>query len=58
VAGKDYPRSWNEFLDWFGSEEACLAYLAGLRWRQGFVCPNCGVMAPASRASRGRDLSV
>ncbi|MDP3820090.1 MAG: IS1595 family transposase, partial [Burkholderiales bacterium] len=24
-AGKDYPRNWNEFLDWFGSEEACLA---------------------------------
>ena len=25
-AGKDYPRNWNEFLDWFGSEEACLGY--------------------------------
>ena len=56
VAGKDYPRNWNEFLDWFGSEEACLAYLEGLRWPQGFVCPNCGVMAAASRASRGRLL--
>jgi hypothetical protein len=22
-AGKDYPRSWNEFLDWLGSEDAC-----------------------------------
>ena len=21
-AGKDYLRNWNEFLDWFGSEEA------------------------------------
>src|SRR5450755_4697195 len=31
-AGKDYPRNWNEFLDWFASEEACLAYLEGLRW--------------------------
>jgi predicted RNA-binding Zn-ribbon protein involved in translation (DUF1610 family) len=56
VAGKDYPRNWNEFLDSFGSEEACQAYLEGLRWPQGFVCPNCGVMAPASRASRGRLL--
>ncbi|MBI3367454.1 MAG: IS1595 family transposase, partial [Burkholderiales bacterium] len=26
-AGKDYPHNWNEFLDWFGSEEACQAYL-------------------------------
>ena len=24
-AGKDYLRNWNEFLDWFGSEEACQA---------------------------------
>ncbi|MDQ2926597.1 MAG: transposase, partial [Pseudomonadota bacterium] len=32
VAGKDYPRNWTGFLDWFGSEEACLAYLEGLRW--------------------------
>jgi transposase-like protein len=56
VAGKDYPRNWNEFLDRFGSEEACLAYLEGLRWPQGFVCPSCGVTAPASRASRGRLL--
>jgi hypothetical protein len=30
-AGKDYPRNWNEFLDWFASEEACLTYLEGLR---------------------------
>ena len=27
VAGKDYPRNWSEFLDWFASEEACLGYL-------------------------------
>ncbi|MBF4499723.1 transposase, partial [Vibrio vulnificus] len=36
-AGKDYPRNWNEFLDWFSSEEACLTYLEGLRWPTGFV---------------------
>ena len=56
AAGKDYPRNWNEFLDWFSSEEACLSHLEGLRWPQGFVCLNSGVMAPASRASRGRLL--
>lgn len=38
-AGKDYPRNWNEFLDWFASEASCLAYLERLRWPQGFVCP-------------------
>jgi hypothetical protein len=42
-AGKDYPRNWNEFLDWFGSEGACQAYLERLRWPQEFVCPTCGV---------------
>ena len=53
-AGKDYPRNWNEFLDWFGSEEACLSYLERLRWPQGFVCPSCGVVQPAYRSSRLR----
>ncbi|MDO8279008.1 MAG: IS1595 family transposase, partial [Burkholderiaceae bacterium] len=54
VAGKDYPRNWNGFLDWFGTEDACLAYLEKLRWPDGFVCPSCGVAQPAYRASRGR----
>ena len=53
-AGKDYPRNWNEFLDWFGSEEACLAYLERLRWGGGFICPRCGSAAEAYRASRTR----
>ena len=53
-AGKDYPRNWNDFLDWFGSEEACLAYLERLRWPQGFVCPGCGVAELPYRSSRGR----
>jgi hypothetical protein len=29
--GQDYPRTWNEFLDWFGTEEACQAFLEKLR---------------------------
>ena len=53
-AGKDHPRNWNEFLDWFGSEEACLAYLERLRWPQEFVCPTCGVSQPPYRSSRAR----
>jgi transposase-like protein len=53
-AGKDYPRNWNAFLDWFGTEEACLAYLERLRWPQEFVCPACAVSQAPYRSSRGR----
>jgi transposase-like protein len=53
-AGKDYPRNWNEFLDWFASEEACLTYLERLRWPSGFACPSCGVAAEPYRSSRAR----
>ena len=53
-AGKDYPQSWNEFLDWFATEEACLAYLERLRWPDGFVCPACGVVGEPYRSSRAR----
>lgn len=54
IPGKDYPKTWNEFLDWFGTEEACLTYLERLRWADGFVCPKCGSVAEAYRASRTR----
>lgn len=54
VAGKDYPRAWNDFLDWFATEGACQSYLERLRWPDGFVCPQCGSVAPAYRASRAR----
>ena len=53
-AGKDYPRNWSEFLDWFSSEEACLSYLEGLRWPLGFVCPSCGAADEPYRSSRSR----
>ena len=53
-AGKDYPRNWSEFLDWFGTEQACLAYLERLRWPGGFVCPSCGVADEPYRSSRSR----
>ena len=53
-AGKDFPRNWNEFLDWFSSEEACLDYLEKLRWPGGFVCPACGVAQESYRSSRAR----
>ena len=52
--GGDYPRTWNEFLDWFATEEACQAFLEKLRWPQGFVCPRCGNAGDVYRASRTR----
>ena len=38
---EDYPRSFPEFQARFSTESACVAYLEGLRWPNGFVCPSC-----------------
>lgn len=54
VAGRDYPRNFPEFLDWFSEEERCYAFLERIRWRDGFVCPHCGAQESYWRASRGR----
>ena len=54
VAGRDYPTSWNEFLDWFPDELACLDYLERLRWSTGFTCPRCGERDEPYRANRAR----
>lgn len=54
IPGKDYPQNWNDFLDWFATEESCLDYLERLRWPNGFVCPRCASIGPAYRASRTR----
>lgn len=54
MSGRDYPRDWNQFLDWFADEESCLSYLEQLRWPEGFVCPRCVARHPPYRSSRGR----
>ena len=41
IAGIDYPKTLQEFDEWFPTEQACLAYLQKLRWPDGFVCPIC-----------------
>ncbi len=38
---EDYPRTLLELEDRFRDEVACRAYLSGLRWPDGFVCPGC-----------------
>jgi transposase-like protein/predicted RNA-binding Zn-ribbon protein involved in translation (DUF1610 family) len=54
VAGRDYPKNWNQFLDWFPDETACLSYLERLRWPAGFECPRCGEQDEPYRAKRSR----
>src|SRR5579875_3863416 len=52
VAGVDYPRTFQEFLDWFPDEASCRKYLERLRWPDGFVCPACGSDGKAWRTGR------
>jgi transposase-like protein len=39
---EDYPKTAIEFEQRFTTEEACLKYLAKIRWPEGFYCPRCG----------------
>jgi len=43
VSGIDYPGTFQDFDKWFSSENACLNYIAKIRWPKGFICPSCGV---------------
>lgn len=47
-----YPRTFEEFLEWFSREEDCVSYLEWVRWPDGFICPECGA-AKAWRTDRG-----
>jgi hypothetical protein len=42
VGGIDYPRTLQEFDEWFATEDDCARYLMRLRWPQGIRCPGCG----------------
>ncbi len=55
MAGRDYPRTLREFNVWFPDDEACLGYLARLRWPGGFGCSVCGATS-SWRMSKGRNL--
>ena len=43
ISGTDYPGTFQDFDEWFSTENACLAYIARVRWPHGFVCPGCGL---------------
>lgn len=38
---EDYPRALMDLEKRFATEDACLNYLANLRWGEGFHCPRC-----------------
>lgn len=42
VGGRDYPRNWREFEQFFSTERACVLYLQQARWPEGFRCARCG----------------
>lgn len=54
VAGRGYPTTYREFIEWFSDEAACVAYLEALRWPDGFECPQCGIAGEPWRETRGR----
>lgn len=38
---KDYPETYEEFLEWFKTEDDCIEYIERIRWSNGFMCPKC-----------------
>ena len=53
VAGEDYPRTYQEFLEWFADEPACRRYLLRCRWPEGFQCGRCEAKAEPWTTGRG-----
>jgi transposase-like protein len=37
-----YPQNLIEFMDQFQTEQQCRLYLASVRWKNKFTCPDCG----------------
>lgn len=42
-SGIDYPKNWDQFINWFHNDQACLDYIYKIRWPNGFICPRCDV---------------
>ena len=38
---ENYPKDFQDFLEFFKDESACRRYLFEMRWSNGFVCPEC-----------------
>ena len=37
--GRDLPNTYREFGEMFPDNASCAAFLAQLRWPEGFICP-------------------
>jgi transposase-like protein len=53
VAGVDYPRTYQQFLEWFANEAGCRRYLVRCRWPEGFTCGQCGTHTEPWTTARG-----
>lgn len=53
AAGIDYPRTYQEFVEWFGDDAACRRYLVRCRWPDGFRCAGCGKTSAPWTTGRG-----
>ena len=42
ASDRAYPEKFEDLLEWFGTEEDCVDYIAKIRWQNGFSCPKCG----------------
>ena len=38
----DYPKNYRELIAKYNTNEACVDFLASVRWPEGFVCSRCG----------------
>ena len=54
VPSIDYPDTYREFVKMFPDDATCAAYLARLRWPEGFICPACKESSTPWSESRGR----
>jgi len=54
ASGRNYPRTYREFVEMFPDDETCAAYLEHLRWPGGFVCPACQAATTPWHQTRGR----
>ena len=53
-SGFDYPNTYRCFVEMFPDDAACAAYLAKLRWSNGFICPSCKTKAVPWQTIRGQ----
>jgi Zn ribbon nucleic-acid-binding protein len=49
---KEYPETYEEFLEWFKTEDDCIEYILKHKWLNGFKCPKCSSIK-AWRTNKG-----